>query len=73
MFDSQAFRTWPLIVLGAISFAVLFGSAFAMGEALFDGSFQVTRTVVGLGAAAFVGYIGVALIVRYEEEDRGQS
>ena len=66
MFDTQAFRSWPQIVLGAILFAVLFGSAVAMGEALLDGAVRMTRTVLGLGTAAFLGYIGVAVIVRYE-------
>jgi hypothetical protein len=73
MFDSQAFRTWPHIFFGAFLFAILFGSAVAMGEALFDGSLRMTRAVVGLGAAAFIGYVGVAIIVRYEGDDYGQS
>ena len=66
MFDGQAFESWYHIVLGALCFAVLFGAAVAMGEALFDGSLRVTRSVVGLGGGAFLGYIGVAMLVRYE-------
>lgn len=66
MFDGQVFQSWYHIVLGALCFAILFGATVAMGEALFDGSFGVSRAVVGLGGGAFVGYIGVALLVRHE-------
>lgn len=66
MFDSQAFRSWPHILVGACCFALLFGVAVAMGEALFDGTIRLTRTVAGFGACAFLGYVGVALILRNE-------
>ena len=69
MFDSQAFQSWSHIIVGAFVFALLFAAAVAMGEALFEGSIRVSRAVVGLGGGAFLGYIGVAVIVRHESED----
>lgn len=66
MFDSQAFHSWPHILVGAGVFAALFGLMVAMGEALFDGYFRPSRVSLGIAAGAFIGYLGVALLIRYE-------
>lgn len=66
MFDSQAFHSWPYIILGAGVFAILFGLVVAMGEALFDGYFRPSRVSLVLAAGAFIGYLGVALLIRFE-------
>lgn len=66
MFDSHAFHSWPYVLIGAGLFAVMFGTMAAMGEALFDGYFRPTRVSLGLAAGAFVGYIGVAALLRWE-------
>ena len=66
MFDSQAFRSWPSILIGAGVFAGLFGLMVAMGEALFDGSLSPSSLSLGIAISAFVGYLGVALLLRYE-------
>lgn len=66
MFDSQAFHSWLHVLFGAGVFAVLFGLMVAMGEALFDGHFRPTRVTLGIAAGAFIGYIGVATLIRYE-------
>lgn len=67
MFDSEAFHSWPHIILGASIFAVLFGLMTAMGEALFDGYFRPSRVSLGLAVGAFIGYLGVALLVRHQD------
>ena len=32
---------------------------------LFEGTLRITQSVVGFGVAAFVGYVGVAVLLRY--------
>ncbi len=64
MFDDRAFHSWPLILGGAALFAALFALLALMTEFLFEGSFRVTVAVVGFGVAAFVGYVGTAMILR---------
>lgn len=64
MFGEEAFRTWPVVMAGALCFAALFALVALLVEVLFEGHFRVTRTVVGFGVAAFVGYVGTALLLR---------
>lgn len=67
MFTSTAFSSWPVIIVGALSFAALFGIAAFMGEALLVESMtHPGRTAVGLGVFAFGGYVGVAARIRFE-------
>lgn len=67
MFDEQLFSTWPAVLVGATFFAALFAIAVSLGEFLFDGTMQITRSAVGLSAAAFTGYIGVIWMIRSEK------
>ncbi|NBB72162.1 MAG: ABC transporter permease [Bacteroidetes bacterium] len=64
MFDGRAFRTWPLILVGAVSFAGLFMTLAMMGELVFEGRFYMSRAAVGIGAGAFLGYVATAWLVR---------
>lgn len=64
MFDERAFQTWPLILVGAVMFSALFTLLALMAELLFEGTLQMTSTVVGFGVASFTGYIGTAAILR---------
>lgn len=64
MFGEQAFRTWPHVLLGALWFAGLFGLAALMADRLFNGNFEPTRRVWALAVAAFIGYIGTAMLIR---------
>lgn len=67
MFTSRAFESWPVILLGALVFATLFGVAAFMGDALLVESLvHPGRTAAGLGIGAFTGYIGVAMLIRFE-------
>jgi hypothetical protein len=64
MFESHGFHSWLHVLVGACVFALMFGIMVASGEALFDGYLQPSRHSVGLSAGAFLGYIGVAVLVR---------
>ncbi|MFQ5569639.1 MAG: hypothetical protein ACE5G0_08180 [Rhodothermales bacterium] len=65
MFDDQAFYSWPLILVGALLFAGLFSGLALMTEFLFEGMFRLTPGVVGFGTAAFLGYVGAAVLLRH--------
>lgn len=68
MFTSTAFSSWPAVILGASVFATLFGIATFMGDALLVESLtEPGRTSLGLAAGAFVGYVGVAYLIRRED------
>lgn len=70
MFSSSAFESWPLVFLGALVFAALFGIAAFMGDALLVESLtRPGQTVFGLGLGAFAGYVGVAVLIRLEERE----
>lgn len=69
MFDSSAFRTWPLVFAGATIFAIAFIVLMLLVEHVLGEGAQPTRAVVGIGGAAFVGYIGTAWIIRLDLPD----
>ena len=71
MFDDQAFQSWPLIFVGASVFAGLFAFLALMTEVIFEGTPEVTRSVVGFGVLAFVGYVGTAALVRRHPRSGG--
>jgi len=64
MFDERAFQTWPIVVLGAVVFGLLFALTMTLGELVLGGPFEITRGVVLFGLVAAVGYIGVAVFIR---------
>lgn len=72
MFNLRAFESWPLIVLGAATISTLFMIIMLMVEQVFEGEMRMTRPVVAIGIAAFIGYIGTALIVRWRPQSKGQ-
>ena len=65
MFDDRAFDSWPLILGGAMVFALLFGVLTLLAEGLFGYTDLWTPTVLGIAGLAFAGYIGVAALIRY--------
>lgn len=67
MFDQWAFRTWGHVIVGASVFAILFLGVMVMAEAVVADGPRVSRAALGLGIAAFVGYVGAAWIVRSDE------
>ena len=64
MFGNHAFQSWAVILVGAVMFAMLFMILAMMTELLFEGAFQMTLGVMGFGLAAFVGYVGAAVLLR---------
>lgn len=67
MFDRQAFRTWPLVIAGALIFASLFMIVMLMAEVVVGGRALLSRRVLAIGGAAFTGYVAVAYLLRREE------
>ena len=68
MFNSQAFQSWFIVVLGGFVFALLFMLVGMMSGLVIDGELHMTRMAVSLGLLAFVGYIGVASAVRMRKQ-----
>ncbi|MFB6274276.1 MAG: ABC transporter permease [Salinibacter sp.] len=64
MFDARAFRTWTHVVAGACLFGVLFLTIMVMAEEVLGNGARVTRAGLTLSMAAFLGYIGVAWLIR---------
>ena len=67
MFDERAFRTWTHVLVGACSFSILFLGVMVMAEEVVGDGARVTRAGLTMSAAAFVGYISVAWLIRLDE------
>ncbi len=66
MFDGRAFRSWTLILVGALMFAGLFMLVVVAADRVLAASLEGSRAVFSIGAVAFVGYIGAAWLIRQE-------
>jgi hypothetical protein len=66
MFTDRAFRTWAHVVMGACLFAAAFLFLMLVAEQVVGSSLRFTRATAGVGAAAFIGYVGTAWVVRRE-------
>lgn len=64
MFGEQAFQSWPLVIAGALLFSAMFTLLALMAELLFEGAFRVTGEVKAFAVASFVGYVGIAFLLR---------
>ena len=67
MFGGRAFRTWHHVLVGACGISVLFFGVMVMAEAVIGDGARVTRAGLTMSAAAFIGYIGVAWLIRLDE------
>ncbi len=67
MFSGRAFRTWTHVVAGACGIAALFLGVMVMAEEVIGDRARVTRAALVMSAAAFLGYIGVAWLIRRDE------
>ena len=67
MFGGRAFRTWTHVLAGACGIAVLFLGVIVMAEEVIGDGARVTRAGLMISAAAFLGYVGVAGIIRLDE------
>lgn len=66
MFDGRAFRSWGDVLLGACVLSGLFFGLMLMTEEVVGGGARLSRAVVAVTLAAFVGYLGTAWIIRRE-------
>ena len=66
MFGERAFRTWSHVLAGACGIAVLFLGVMVMAEEVIGDGARVTRAGLTMSAAAFVGYVGVAWLIRLD-------
>ncbi|MFB6249849.1 MAG: ABC transporter permease [Salinibacter sp.] len=64
MFDGRAFRTWGHVVMGACIVSSLFLGLMLMAEEVAGRGARLSRAVVTVTAAAFLGYLGTAWIIR---------
>jgi hypothetical protein len=67
MFDARAFRTWTHVIAGACGLAVFFLGIMVMAEEVIGSGARVTRAGLTMSAAAFLGYVGVAWLIRVED------
>lgn len=67
MFGGRAFRTWTHVVVGACAISVLFLGVMVMAEEVIGDGARVTRAGLVMSAAAFLGYVGVAWLVRRDD------
>ncbi len=67
MFGGRAFRSWAHVVAGACAISVLFLGVMVMAEEVIGDGARVTRAGLVMSAAAFLGYVGVAWLIRRDE------
>lgn len=66
MFGNHAFSSWPLVLTGASLFAGLFMVLLMMTDAVLEEPVGSISNVLSFGAVAFIGYVGVAFILRQD-------
>jgi|GEM_PF-1063130 len=66
MFGNRAFESWPLVIAGGAIFSGLFMLVLIMADLVLEEPVGSTVEVVSFGAVAFIGYIGVAFILRQD-------
>ena len=71
MFDGRAFRSWGHVLVGACILSGLFFGVMLMTEEVVGGGARLSRAVVAITLAAFVGYLGTAWIIRREMSSEG--
>jgi hypothetical protein len=64
MFDRSAFASWPLVLIGALAFGLLFGFIGTLSDFLFNRVWGITRFSALFALCAFVGYLGVVSLIR---------
>jgi len=64
MFNERAFRSWTDILMGACVVSTLFLGLMLMAEEVVGDGARLSRAVVTITAAAFLGYVGTAWIIR---------
>lgn len=65
MFGKQAFDSWLHVLLGAFCFAALFALVGVLAGRV-TGGVGGSGRIIGLGIAAFLSYVGAAVLVRLD-------
>ena len=71
MFNGRAFRTWGHVLVGACVVTGLFLAVMLMVEEVVGRGARLSRAVVTVTAAAFLGYLGTAWIIRLDHPADG--
>lgn len=66
MFNERAFQTWGDVLVGACVVSSLFLGLMLMVEEVAGSGARLSRAVIAVPLAAFVGYLGTAWIIRRE-------
>ena len=66
MFGNRAFNSWPLVFIGAALFSGFFMILLLMTDAVLEEPVGSLSSVLSFGAVAFIGYVGVAFILRQD-------
>ncbi|NBC01780.1 MAG: hypothetical protein GVY15_13090 [Bacteroidetes bacterium] len=66
MFGNRAFNSWPLVLTGAAVFSGFFMILLLMTDAVLEEPVGSLSSVLSFGAVAFIGYVGVAFILRQD-------
>lgn len=66
MFDEWAFQTWGHVLVGACVMSSLFFGLMLMTEEVVGEGARLSRAVVTVTTASFLGYLGTAWIIRRE-------
>jgi len=66
MFGNRAFTSWPLVFIGAALFSGFFMILLLMTGAVLEEPVDSLSSVLSFGAVAFIGYVGVAFILRQD-------
>lgn len=70
MFGNQLFKNWLIVVVSACCFSGLFALVLYMSETLFFGWDESSSAVAGIAILSFVGYLGVAALIRSEAPEQ---
>ncbi|PSQ97867.1 MAG: ABC transporter permease [Bacteroidetes bacterium SW_9_63_38] len=71
MFNERAFRTWGHVLMGACVVSGLFLVLMLMVEEVVGRGGRLSRAAVTVTAAAFLGYLGTAWIIRLDRPADG--
>jgi len=66
MFNERAFRSWGDVLMGACLVSGLFLGLMLMVEEVVGDGARLSRAALAVTAAAFLGYLGTAWIIRLD-------
>jgi hypothetical protein len=73
MFNERAFRSWGDVLIGACVVSGLFLGLMLMVEEVVGDGARLSRAVLTVTGAAFLGYLGTAWIIRLDRPAGSRS